>query len=285
MRLRLTWLLLAPGLGAEELPAQLQALLHTEPYAHYAAAGVPLPPTESEVLSQPELLRHRRAYDMKTILYRGMARTRADRWRETEQNLAAMAREAAALTYVPPEFTAMLQLRARGNLSRRQAHALRSAMDSMLHSYGVDELQMRLLLDYVDADVKEAEQILSILPLQAVFNMIPQQTLSKHQLAADLNVYADIQSRAARILSTVQDATSADKVLPELKALLILHDTTLPTRALLMQGLIQPETPEIERAAQALGHAAGELRSQRNRLNDAGWFGSRQLKALDFLLN
>ncbi len=280
-----TGLLTLLGLTPEELPPHVQVMLHQEPYADYAAAEVPLPPTEAQVTDLSRHLFLARGCAVKQVLYRGMVRTRAAGWRETKQNLAAMTREAASLPHIPREFTEILKLQAGGNLPRARAYALRNARGQILQLFAVDELQIRLLLDYVDADEADAERILPLLPLQAVFNMIPQTPPDRGQIIADLYQYADIQKRATQILSRVQNADDASAALPELKELLLLHDTTLPTRALLMQGLIHPDTPELEAAATALGKTAVPLREQRRRLNAQKWFGSKELKALDFLLN
>lgn len=280
-----TGLLSLHGLPPEDLPPNVQVMLHREPYADYAAAEIPLTPTEAQVTDLSRHLFLGRGCAMKQVLYRGMARTRTAGWRETEQNLAAMAREAASLPHVPKEFTEILKLQADGNLSRSRAYTLRNAREKMLQLYAVDELQMRLLLDYVDADEAEAENILPLLPLQAVFNMIPHTPPSREQIIADLHLYADIQSSLAQILSKVQNKDDASAAQPKLKELILLHDTTLPTRALLMQGLIHPDSPAMETAATALGKTAGPLRAQRQRLDAQSWFGSKELKALDFLLN
>ncbi len=285
MRVLLTGLLPLLCISAEELPPQVQVMLHQEPYADYAAAEVPLPPTEAQVTDLSRHLFLARGCAVKQVLYRGMVRTRAAGWRETEQNLAAMAREADTLPHIPREFTEILKLQAGGNLPRTRAYALRNAREQMLQLYAVDELQIRLLLDYVDANEADAEKILPWLPLQAVFNMIPRTPPAREQIIADLYLYADIQSRTAQILSRVQNADAASAALPELKELLLLHDTTLPTRALLMQGLIHPDSPELEAAATALGKTAEPLREQRRRLNAQSWFGCKELRALDFLLN
>ena len=285
MRFRLTWLLLAPCMATEELPSHVQALLNVEPYAAYAAEQVPLPPSDGQMAAMSRHLFLGRGCVMKAVLYRGMARTRAAKWRETGENLAQMYREAAVLPHAPREFVQILQLQTDCHLSRPRAYALRSAREHLLRQYAVDELQMRLLLDYVDANEEEAERILHNLPLQAVFNMVPQKPLTTEEIVADLRLYADIQIQATQILSRVQNKDSALSVLPELKGLLLLHDTTLPTRALLMEGKIRPETPQIEEAALLLRKAARQLREQRDRLNEQKWFGCKELQALDFLLN
>lgn len=275
----------ASMLMAEELPPAAQAVLGMEPFAEYASAGVPLPPSQSQMLELSESQRREQACAMKQVLFRGMARTRAARWRETEQNLAAMAREAAALEKMPPVFAEILRMQAFGDLTGRQQYALRSAREYMQGGYGVDELQMRLLLDYLDADVKQSEAVLKVLPLHAVFNMIPLLTLSNKRVLADIKLYTEIQLKAAATLVTVQDAPSALKAQKELKYLLLLHDTTLPTRSLLLQGHIKPDTPEMEAASAALLRAAKSLSEQRARLDKAEWYGSMELRALDFLLN
>lgn len=285
MLVGLTWLLPVSCLAAEELPPQAQVLLRAEPYAAYAAEEVPLPPTESQVAELPRHQFRERAEAMKAILYRGMARTRDARWRETEQNLATMAREALASSAAPPEFVGILELQAGGNLTRSRAYALRHARERLTQLYAVDELQMRLMLDYVDAAAEQAETILHCLPLQAVFNMVPQTPLSRERITADLHLYADIQTREAQVLSRVQTAEDVDAALPELKYLLLLHDTTLSTRALMLQGRVHPDSPEMEAAATALGKAAALLRGQRSRLDEQQWFGRKELQALDYLLN
>ena len=285
MSLLCTGLLPLLSLTAEELPPQVQVILQREPYADYAAAEVPLPPTEAQVGKLTRHLFLGRGCAMKQVLFKGMARTRAAGWRETEKNLAAMAREAESLPHAPKEFTAILKLQAKGNMSRPRAYALRNAREQMQQLYAVDELQMRLLLDYTEANETEAEKILPWLPLQAVFNMISQTPPERSQIIADLHLYADICQRTAEILSRVQSAEGAAAALPELKELLLLHDTTLPTRALLMQGRIHPDSPEMEAAATTLGKSTAPLREQRSRLNAQQWYGSKELKALDYLLN
>lgn len=288
MRLGLTGMLpLLAGLcaAAEEIPPALQAVLGIEPYAEYAGANVPLPPTAAQVEAMPRQLFLARANAIKQVLYHGMARTRANRWRETDRNLAAMAREAESLADSPPEFVELLKIRAGGNLSRTKAYILRKAQEQLQQTYAVDELQMRLLLDCADADEKTADELLQHLPLHAVFNMVPQTPPTRAQITADLQLYADILHGAAGLLEKVQDEESARAVLPELKRLLLLHDTTLVTRAQLLQGLIRPDSAEMKTAASALEKSEKELRSQRVRLTENNWFGSKALRALDYLLN
>lgn len=288
MRLGLTGVLpLLAGIcaAAEEIPPALQAVLGIEPYAEYAQANVPLPPTAAQVEAMPRQLFLARTNAIKQVLYHGMARTRANRWRETDRNLAAMAREAVSLADSPPEFVELLKIRARGNLSRAKAYILRKAQEQLHQTYAVDELQMRLLLDCADADEKTADELLQHLPLHAVFNMVPQTPPTRAQITADLQLYADILHGAAGLLEKVQDEESARAVLPELKRLLLLHDTTLVTRAQLLQGLIRPDSAEMKTAAAALEKSEKELRSQRVRLTENNWFGSKALRALDYLLN
>lgn len=269
----------------DEMPPALQAVLGIEPYAEYAAVDVPLPPTSTQMEVIPRQQFIARAVAMKKVLYHGMARTRANRWRETDSNLAAMAREAESLAEAPPEFVALLKIRASGNLPRTRAYTLRKAQEHLLQMYAVDELQMRLLLDYADADEKTADELLQHLPLHAVFNMVPQAPPSRTQITADLQLYADILHTATGLLEKVQDKESARTALPGLRRLLLLHDTTLATRAQLLQGLIRPDSAEMEAAASALSRAEKQLRTQRVRLTEKNWFGSKELQALDYLLN
>ena len=271
--------------ATEEIPPELQAVLGIEPYAEYAEADVPMPPTPSQVEAMPRQLFLARAGAMKKVLYHGMVRTRANRWRETDRNLAAMAQEAESLADSPPEFIAILKIRAAGNLSRSRAYVLRKAQEQLQQMYAVDELLMRLLLDCTDADEKTADELLQHLPLHAVFNMVPQTPPTRTQITADLRLYADILHSASGLLEKVQDEESARAILPELKHLLLLHDTTLPTRAQLLQGLIHPDSAEMKAAANALSQAEKQLRSQRLRLTEKNWFGCKELQAFDFLLN
>lgn len=271
--------------AAEEIPPMLQAVLGIEPYAEYAEADVPMPPTAAQIEAMPRQLFLARAGAVKKVLYHGMARTRVNRWRETDQNLAAMAREAESLADSPPEFVALLKIRAAGNLPRTKAYILRNAQEQLQQMYAVDELQMRLLLDYADADEKTADALLQHLPLHAVFNMVPQTPPTRTQITADLQLYADILHIATGQLEKVQDEESARTVLPELKRLLLLHDTTLTTRAQLLQGHIRPDSAEMKAAAAALEQAEKQLRAQRVRLTEKNWFGCKELQALDYLLN
>lgn len=272
-------------LSAEEIPPSLQAVLGIEPYADYAAAGIPLPPTAEQTAALPRRLFLARAAAMKRVLYLGMARTRDNRWRETERNLATMAREAESLADSPPEFVTILKMRAAGNLSRAKSYMLRKAQKQLLQMYAVDELQMRLLLDDVDANAKEAEQLLQHLPLHAIFNMVPRTPPDKVQMTSDLLLYARILTDACDLLKRVQDEDSARATIPDMEKLVLLHDTTIRTRALLLQGLIQPDTPEMKAAASALEQAGKQLPEQRSRLAEKNWFGCKALRALDYLLN
>ena len=247
--------------AAEEMPPALQAVLGIEPYAEYAAADIPLPPTAARIEALPRQLFLARANAVKKVLYHGMARTRANRWRETDRNLAAMAQEAESLADSPPEFVALLKIRAAGNLPRTRAYILRNAQEQLQQMYAVDELQMRLLLDYTDADEKTADELLQQLPLHAVFNLVPQSSPSNTQITADLRLYADILHIASGLLEKVQDEHSSRAVLPELKRLLLLHDTTLATRAQLLQGLIRPDSDEMNAAAATLEQAEKKLLS------------------------
>ena len=278
------WMMLVCPLVAEELPPGILAMLGKEPYGEYAASGVPLPPTPEQVAALPKKQLRADRVAMKRVLLAGMARTRAARWREKTENLARMAQDAEAFG-CPAAFVQILRMRANPDISRRVSYTLRQAQEHMQQVYGVDELQMRLVLDAADADVDVTEQLLCMLPLHAVFNMAYRKEQSLPAVVADLRCYAEVQQQAADALAQVADDASAQAAIPSLLQLLPVYDTTLTTRFLLMQGLIKGEGVELDAVSEALGKSGKLLREQRMRLMEQNWYGCSVLKAIDALLN
>lgn len=278
------WLLMGGCVVSAELPPRVQGMLGVSPYDEYLACGVPLPPLPEQVAAMPEAQLRAAREGMKRVLLRGMARTRDARWRETPENLAAMAAEAEG-NGCPAEFVDILKARAGGHVSRRVSYVLRRAQEQLQQVYGVDELQMRLMLEFAGIGAEGVAPLLEVLPIHAVFNMVPSEPPSEQLITADLRCYAHVQKEAAAILSSVSDEATAASAVKSLAPLLLLHDTTLPTRSLLMQGLITPRGEDMQTAAAALDESGKPLREQRLRLEENGWYGCLLLKAVDALLN
>lgn len=282
--LPVVWLLMGGCIASAELPPRVQGMLGVSPYNEYLACGVPLPPLPEQVAAMPEAQLRAAREGMKRVLLRGMARTRDARWRETPENLAAMAAEAEG-GGCPAEFVDILKARAGGNVSRRVSYVLRRAQEQVQQVYGIDELQMRLMLEFGGIGREGVDALLAVLPIHAVFNMVPAAPPSEQGITADLLCYAQVQHDAAAILATVVDEATAGAAVEPLARLLLLHDTTLPTRSLLMQGLVTPREGDMQAAATALAESGKPLREQRLRLEENGWYDCRLLKAVDALLN
>ena len=278
------WLLVGACLASAELPPRVQGMLGVSPYNEYLACGVPLPPLPEQVAAMPESQLRAAREGMKRVLLRGMARTRDARWRETPENLAAMAAEAEK-SGCPAEFADILKTRADGDVSRRVSYVLRRAQEQVQQVYGVDELQMRLMLEFGGIGADGVDALLAVLPIHAVFNMVPAAPPTEQGITADLRCYAQTQLDAAAVLATAVDEATAAAAVRPLAQLLLLHDTTLPTRSLLMQGLVHPREGDMQAAAAALAESGKPLREQRLRLEENGWYGCPLLKAVDALLN
>ena len=262
------------------------------PIALLAAAGLsagqgapsllPELPTHEDVLALPaeEQLAAREA--VKKVLLHRTLRQKDDAARLTPANAAASLALAQQL-HAPEPFVRMLELEAAGHLSGRDLHEYRRAFNELVAAYGVDALQMRLYSETRAYTTEEMRRVFEWLPLEHVFNLVPDMEMGAAVIEAQLSTLAEVFARMAQIYAGVTSREQADAAAEELLPLLAAYDTTSPVRLLLM---VEGGSPRLMALfARLIEPVAAPLTEQRRRLLETDYYGSRRLSTLDFLLN
>lgn len=257
------------------------AALGQEPYASFAEAGMPLPPTMEQMNALPPLVfAQKQAAIKETLLLRwALIRQAGHRSNaEVETASAGLARAAEA-----PELLAeIFQHFADGNLSRLEEHEWSNLLKELLSVYRTDELAVRLLVEEADLTPEDAVALAPFLPLADAFNTIPLRPPSEARMLADLQLLRREYAALAALYATVEDKETAEQAavqaLPIVQRLL----TAVPTLFLLRQ----PQTvltPAQNDALKASNEAYAELNAQRLRLQERHYADSLRLRALDIL--
>lgn len=271
------------GAGAhnalESSDAWCAAFAAESPYAELMDAGVPLPPTRTDVarLSAGEFERRQTA--IKQVLFTRNVRAYAEQKRISDANLQASARLADELG-APPQLSAYLRLLASDTLSNRRRYLVQTALDNLVASYLVDELQMRYFVEFSALSEAELETLLKWLPLQAVFNLV-QVVQDESLVAADYCLLRAVYEKLLAAYQSAQDRESADAAADAALQAFILHESTAYTRLFAPQELKERFAPLY---GQALSAPALALQNERKRLRENDYFGSLRLRLLDLLL-
>ena len=285
--IRLAWLsvLAAGSAGAGELVAPEStgawqaALAEQSPYAELMDAGVPLPPTRADVAKLPAVEFVHRQTALKQVLLTRNVRSYAEHKRVSDANLLASARLADELG-APPQLAVYLRLLAADTLSSRQRYWVREALDCLIEAYLVDALRMRYFVEFSALSEAQLEDLLSWLPLQATFNLVPV-TQDEATVVADYQLLRGVYAQLLAAYQSAQDKESADAAAETALQPFILHETTTYTRPFAPQELKDRLAPLYGRLLTAPALA---LQQERKRLRENDYFGSLRLRLLDLLL-
>lgn len=262
------------------LPAAIALLMGV--YSAAAQAAAPAEP-QGDRPAEPQLAAAERtaaAARIKRVLLLRDMRMCAERHRYTPENLAesvALARQLGA----PAELVALLQRESEGGLSGRAHYDHRQEMADLLRAYGVDSLSIRLFAEAMRYPQEELRKVVDALPLEAVFNLLPAGAPAQETLDHQCELLAKLSEQMLQIYSEVQSREQARAAAEKLLPLLREHDRTLQLRARLGAKRMD-DLPE--RYARVLLPQVMPLVQHRRRLQEAAYYGSPLLAALDYLL-
>lgn len=271
------------GAGVVAVPethdAWCAAFAAESPYAELLEAGVPLPPTRGDVARLTAVEFAQRQSALKQVLLTRNVRAFAELKRISDANLQASARLADELG-APPQLSAYFRMLASDTLSNRRRYLVQTALDSLVASYLVDELQIRYFVEFSALSDTELESMLKWLPLQAVFNLVPVEQ-DASIVAADFRLLRMVYAQLLAAYQSAHDKESADAAADAALQPLLLHESTAYTRFFAPQSL-------KERVAPLYGHLLAPpmkaLQTERKRLRENDYFGSLRLRLLDLLL-
>lgn len=243
---------------------------------------LPALPAREELLAQPPEAQLAAREAVKKVLLHRTLRQKDDAARLTLANAAeslALAQQLKA----PEPLIRMLELEASGRLSGRELHEYREAFNHLTAAYGVDALQMRLYSENQAYTTDEMRRVFEWLPLEHVFNLVPDTELGAAAIEEQFSTLAEIFARMAQVYAGVSSREQADAAAEELLPLLAAYNTTSPVRLLFMAAGNSPRL--MAPFARLVEPAAARLIEQRRRLIETDYYGSRRLSTLDFLLN
>lgn len=242
-------------------------------------ASEPTPPAEQvQQLPEAERLAAREAVK-KVMLYRTL-KLKEDASRLTAKNMADSVERAVELK-APEAFIRLLRREASESMSGRERYELRLALSKLVAAYGVDTLQMRLFMEGLPYPPREIGEALEWLPLENVFNLVPQGDLPIDTLEFQLVELADTYRRMADIYKDVSNTEQAEAAADQLLELLPGYDATSPARL----QVLEKQNERLEALYQRLVMPMAEqMLRQRFKLREAGYFDSRRLAVIDYLL-
>lgn len=273
--------------AADMLPlsADLCLAVGQEPYLTLAELGAPLPPTPEEVGSLPPRLFVQQQRAVKEALLLRWVLIRASQHRASalaEEQSAGLARAAEA----PELLSCILQRFADGRMSRSESYAWELSLESLLQSYKVDMLAIRLLAEVLDIPADQAmekvAELAAFLPLEDAFNTLPLRMPTDQQLEADLLEMERCYAAIAQVYARVHDAESAELAAQEALPLVRCLLTTQPSLCRLRDPATQL-TAQPHAALLRANSAHADLQQQRRRLQESRFCGSLKLLALDAL--
>lgn len=243
---------------------------------------LPAVPTREEVLALPVEEQESAREAVKRVLLHRTLRQKDDAARLTTAN-AAECLELAQRLHAPEALVHMLELEAGDCLSGRLLHDYREAFNALVAAYGVDMLQMRLYSENQAYTTAEMRRVFEWLPLKHVFNLVPTRELDAAAIETQFMTLGKVFSRMAEVYAGVSNREQADAAAEALLPLLADYDRTSPVRLLFM---VEGESPRLVRPfALYVQSVAVALVEQRRRLVETGYYGSRRLATLDYLLN
>lgn len=271
------------GAGVRTVPASTgaweAAFAAESPYAELMEAGLPLPPTREDAarLSAVEFVQQQTA--LKQVLLARNVRAFEEQKRISDANLRDSARMAEELS-APAPLAVYLRLLASDTLSSRRRYLVQTALDRLVESYLVDELQIRYFVEFAALSEEDLETLLKWLPLQAVFNLVPI-VKDESVVAADYQLLRSVYEQLLVVYQSAQDRESADAAADAAMQAFILHESTAYTRIFAPQELKERFAPLY---GQYLIAPALALQGERKRLRENDYYGSLRLRLLDLLL-
>lgn len=272
-------------LVAWEAPTQneLAALMGMEPQATLLACGLEQPPSAAEAKKQAGYRYEIERMLIKQVLVYRTSLAKSNRGRistEIEKNSAEMGRRLGA----PAVFCRYLELQAGNSLNLREQYALRQALKQLVRgTYGIDELQIRLLSETLSLPAPQHMQFMLNLPVSGMFDMVPRELPPKSRILSDMQVMTAVLRTADSILRTVSDTETADAAAERLQQLLPIWNTTRQLRFHTEQLNDQLE-PAERMAVRLLESTTRRLVQTRRALLNQGWYNSTRLPAIDELL-
>ncbi len=243
-------------------------------------AGTPSVPELSENTPAPPTEEQRDAIK-RTLLARAVRLTE-DQHRitpDSAQKTLTLARQLG----VPGDFLSLLSREAGVPMGGRAAYEHRQAMQALSEHYGIDALQIRLFAEGLRNNRREAEQLISWLPMRYLFNTITEEkkaVLNEETRRAYLEALRGMYAKMLEIYATVSSHDSAEAAAEQLLGCLPDMDRTLPIRFVIRRVGARrvPEYDEI------VGEVAHAISVQRKRLFESAFYSSQRMAALDALL-
>lgn len=242
---------------------------------------LPTPPTREQVLQMPAEEQQAARMAVKKVTLHRILRQKDDAARLTPEN-AAECRALAETLHAPAEMVQLLEAEARGPLSGRALYDQRQAFNSLVAAFGVDAVQMRLYVESQSYSTAEMRRALEQLPLETLFNLVPQGELTDEAALQQLDTLAVVYQKAAELYSGVSNREQADAAAVALTELLREFDTTSPVR---LEIMAYRSSRFMEPYARIVQKHAAQYIEQRIKLLEADFYGSRLLSTIDFMLN
>lgn len=218
---------------------------------------------------------------VKRVMLHRSIRMRADRHRYTRENAEASAALAAELR-APAALVELLRAEAAAPLRGNAFYEHRRALHRLLQEYGVDELGILLFAEGVNFPLQEVQQAAEALPMEPLFNLLPQRASTPEELAQQVDILAAAYAQMVPVYSRISSREQADAAAAELLPLLSACDAALPLR---MVVSVRGATPAHLLYQRKVAPHRRELVEHRRRLREAMFYGSALLAALDYLLN
>ena len=240
-------------------------------------AELPAVPTPEALAAREDLASARTA--MKRVLLRQNMRLKDDKRRLTPENAADSAKLAEEL-HAPEEFVQLMQMLALPGLPARSAYDCRERLSAVLVAYGVDALSIRIFVEDMPYTSEQMLPVIDSLPMEEIFNLTTRPESSPDELDAQLNMLISVYSEMASVYDRVVNKQSADAAAPELTNLVALYNKTLALRHMLNEVDLR----QYKKYSKNLIEVIDMLKEQRQRLQEAAFFGSVHLQILDYFL-
>ena len=245
------------------------------------ADTLPQLPTREEVLKLPAEQQLAAREAVKRVVFARLVRQKEDARRLTRENSAACVALARQLN-APQALVELLQMEAEQQLSGRLLYDHRLAFNNLVRAYGVDALQIRLFTEGMHVSDKDLREICDWLPKEHLFNLVPETPVPTEELLVQLSLLGEIYAQIDHLYKGVTDKEQADAAAQSLLDSLQSFDATAPVRKVLIDRKVPRVTAVFQ---QLLLPIMQQLSEQRTRLQQADFFGSRHLAALDYLLD
>lgn len=240
---------------------------------------LPAAPNPADLAGREDITAARSA--IKKVIFLQTARLKHERHRLTAENAKESAKLSAE-SEAPAEFTRMMQLQTERPLNSRDGYEHARRLEQILQAYGVDALQIRLFIEGNRCTLAELRALAEWLPYADVFDLVQDATLPDDaELYAQMDTLQAIYRSMEEIYRSVETKEQADAAADALLPQLAEYKKTLPLRLLLQRLDVDRFLPYQQR----VGKIAKLLITQKKRLNEVAFYGSRKLEVLDALLS